>query len=80
MSTGCFNPKADEMMSRAEPKTWSDTNLDRKDFESGPGADGPFKKLVCTCGCESFQVAQTGYYETSARCTACYKWFIVHSG
>jgi hypothetical protein len=71
---GCLNSAADAVPRRN--MTWSDTNL------TG-GADvlyDEFDRLVCTCGGLEFQVLQTEPYETTAHCTACGKYYIVHSG
>lgn len=70
---GNRNKQADEVLRLNIGDTWSDGELDRTEF---PG----FKKLKCTCGNEVFHVAQTEVYETSARCTICLKWFVVHTG
>jgi len=81
---GCFNESAD-IIPRVD-ETWSDTNLD-KDFINGP-KDAywwkpitHFTRLKCRhCGGLSFEVLNTGNYETSARCDKCGMYYIVHCG
>jgi len=78
MSDGCFNEHYDKLPKEYE--TWSDTNLETKPGDYG-FPENTLKLLKCNnCGGITFSVAQTGSYETSARCTGCGKWFIVHSG
>lgn len=56
--------------------TWSDTNLG-----DDAAKQGPFQRLTCReCAGVSFEVLQTGEWETSARCDGCGMYFIVHSG
>lgn len=43
-------------------------------------ADFTFKRMICQCGSTTFSVLGTADYETSVNCTACSRWYIVHSG
>ncbi len=71
---GCFNESADAVERVNE--TWSDTNLDRV-YSMG----AKFQRLICrNCQGATFEVLSTGDYETSAQCTNCGMYFIVHSG
>jgi hypothetical protein len=71
---GCFNSSAD--LVKRKDVTWSDTNLDQK-FEN----NDEFTRLKCrNCKSTSFEVLGTGGYETSARCTTCGMYYIVHCG
>ena len=73
MDDGCLNPKAD-VVPRIKTR-WSDTLLNRKTF-----SEKTFGRLTCVCGSVSFEVLQTGEYETTARCHQCGRYFIVHCG
>ena len=71
---GCFNESAD--LVKKVDKTWSDTNLDHKFNENDT-----FGRLKCrNCGGITFEVLQTGSYETLAKCNYCGMYYIVHSG
>lgn len=78
---GMKNPTADRVM--RSDQTWSDTNLatDFDDLVGIPRLVGmTFDRLVCrACGGKTFEVLQTGSWETSARCPCGY-YYIVHSG
>ena len=78
---GCFNHSADEMP--RTDKAWSDTNLNFDYSQKGNWrpSDQNFARLKCrACGGISFEVLQTGSYETSAKCCGCGMYYIVHSG
>jgi len=71
---GCINASADQVV--RVNKTWSDTNLTRN-F----GGDASFGRLKCrNCGNLTFEVLDTGSYETSARCVICGYYYKVHCG
>ena len=71
---GCFNKSADLVKRKNE--TWSDTNL-INEFEGNE----EFKRLECrNCKGISFEVLQTGDYETSAKCCNCGMYYLAHCG
>ena len=70
---GCHNLVADAI--KRIDATWSDINLEAGRFEEA------FIRLVCNeCGSKTFEVLLTGDWETTARCTVCGQYFIVHTG
>lgn len=73
---GAFNEHYDNLPRKYA--TWSDTNLETKPSDYG-FPKGGLKTLKCnTCGGTKFEVSKTNSYETSARCSKCGRWFIVH--
>jgi hypothetical protein len=59
-------------------KTWSDGKLKESEYSKFPN---DFKRLQCdACLGTSFEVLHTADYETTAQCTYCNKYFVVHSG
>jgi hypothetical protein len=71
---GTFNGSADNVTRKNE--TWSDTNLTSIFYAKSD----EFIRLKCHCGGLSFEVLVTGAYETSAKCTKCMRYYIVHTG
>jgi hypothetical protein len=72
---GCFNEVADKVPRKDE--TWSDTNL----HENPHYPWKEFTRLKCrNCDGTSFEVLSTDNYETSAKCTNCGMYYIVHTG
>lgn len=76
---GCFNLSADALP--RTNKAWSDTNLNIDYSQKTDWIKNEFIRLKCRhCGNISFEVLQTGDYETSAKCYSCGMYYIVHCG
>lgn len=75
-TNGRFNKSADKVP-RVDA-TWSDDNL-TKDYDP---ATVIFQRLKCrNCGAtDRFEVVITHVYETSAKCTNCGMYYVVHAG
>ena len=69
---GVFSKKADK--TKRKDEIWSDTNLNNKFINR------EFERLKCNCGSISFEVLQTGSYETTAKCHECKAYYVVHNG
>jgi len=71
---GCPNESVDA--AKKEYDTWSDTNLDKV----YPTNESIIYLICSQCFSTTFEVAQTGSYQTSARCVECGFWYKVHCG